>query len=53
MERGVKESGYVSLGHCSKKNRSALAIARARTIPNAMDEGKKVIEKDDGKKRVA
>ena len=51
MEQGVKESGYVSLGRCIKKNRSDLSIADARIIPNPMAEGKKVVEKDDGKKR--
>ena len=51
MEWGIKESGYVSLGRRSKKNRSTLAIACARIIPGAMAEGKKLVEKDDGKKR--
>ena len=32
-ERGMKESGYVTLGRCAEKNRSALAIARAKIIP--------------------
>ena len=50
-ERGVKESGYVTLGRRTKKNRSALAIARAKIIPDAMAAGKKVIDRGDGKKR--
>ena len=51
-ERGVKESGYVSLGRRSEKNRSILATARARLIPDAMAEGKKKINKNDGKKKL-
>ena len=51
-ERGVKESGYVSLGRRSEKNRSALAIARARIIPDAMAVGKELVKSDDGKNRL-
>jgi len=35
-ERGMNESGYFSLGHCSEKNRSALAITRDHLIPDAI-----------------
>ena len=51
-ERGVKESGYVTLGRRLEKNRSALAIARAKIIPDAMVAGKKVVDRGDGKKRL-
>ena len=50
-ERGVKESGYVTLGRRTEKNRSALAMARTKIIPDAMAAGKKVIDRGDGKKR--
>ena len=51
-ERGVKESGYVSLGRRSEKNRTVLATARALVVPDAMSEGREEIKKDDGKKRI-
>ena len=43
-ERGVKESGYVSLGRRSEKNRSILATARAKLVPDSMVEGRKQLE---------
>ena len=49
-ERGVKESGYVSLGRRSEKNRSVLATAHALVVPDAMSEGREKIDKGDGEK---
>ena len=46
-ERGVKESGYVTLSRRTEKNRSALAMARAKIIPDAMAAGKKGINRGD------
>ena len=43
-ERGVKESGYVSLGRRGETNRSVLAISRAKMIPDALKKGRKEIE---------
>ena len=48
----MKESGYVSLGRRSEKNRSVLATARALVVPDAMSEGREKIGKGDGKKRL-
>ena len=50
-ERGVKESGYVTAGRRTEKNRSTLVMARAKIIPGAMAAGKKFIARGDGKKR--
>ena len=50
-ERGVKESGYVTLGRRSEKNRTVLSTARALLIPNAMSAGNDRIDKGGGKKR--
>ena len=51
IERGVKESGYATLDRRTEKNRSTLAMARAKIIPDAMAAGKKLIDGGDGKKR--
>ena len=51
-ERGAKESGYVTLGRCTEKKRSALVMARAKIIPDAMAAGKEVIDRGNGKKRL-
>jgi len=40
------------LGRRSEKNRSALAIARARIILDAMAVGKELVKSDDGKNRL-
>ena len=37
-ERGVKESGHVSLGRRNETHRSLLAISRAKIMPNALQE---------------
>ena len=51
-ERGVKESGYVSLGRRSEKYRSTLAIARAKIIPDAMASGNAIVNQDNKEKRL-
>ena len=48
----MKKSGYVFLRRRSEKNHQALAIARARLIPDAMARGKDMAAKGDGKKRL-
>ena len=40
VERGVKESGYVSLGRRGETNRSILAIARGKILPEALQTGR-------------
>ena len=50
-KRGVKESGDVTLGRRSEKVRSALAMARARLIPDAMAVGHCIID-TSGEKRL-
>ena len=42
-ERGVKESGYVSLGRRGEANRSVLAIARSKLLPDALKRGREEI----------
>ena len=42
-ERGVKESGYVSLGCRGETNRSVLAIARSKVLPDALKRGREEI----------
>ena len=37
-ERGVKESGHVSLGRRNETHRSLLAISRAKIMPNALQD---------------
>lgn len=44
VERGVKESGYVTLGRRNETNRSVLAIARAKIIPDAICKGKEKLK---------
>ena len=44
IERGVKESGYVTLGRRGEKNRSILAIARGKLLPDAMCAGRAELE---------
>ena len=36
VERGVKESGYVSLGRRAENNRTILAIARGKVLPEVL-----------------
>ena len=43
-ERGMKESGYVTLGRRSEKNRSILAVARAKLRPDALVKGRQLAE---------
>ena len=43
-ERGVKESGYVTLGRRGEANRSILAIAQGTLLPEAMCAGRAEIE---------
>jgi len=40
-ERGVKESGFVSLGRINKTNQSILAITRGKTLKEALKKGRK------------
>ena len=42
-ERGVKESGYVSLGRRGETNRSVMAISRGKLIPDALKRGREDI----------
>ena len=42
-ERGVKESGYVSLGRRNEANRSVLAISRGKLLPEALALGREEI----------
>ena len=50
VERGVRESGYVTLGNRSEEHRSIYVIARGSVIPEALELGKKEI--NDNKKKV-
>jgi len=43
-ERGVKEYGFVSLGRRCEHNRSILAIARGRILPEALLKGQDILE---------
>ena len=43
-ERGVKESGYVTLGRRNESNRSILAISRGTLLPEALAVGRSEIE---------
>ena len=43
-ERGVKESGYVSLGQRNETNRSILAIACGKTLKETIKKGQEEIE---------
>ena len=43
-ERGVKESGYVSLGRRGETNRSIFAMARAQIVPDALRKGRKEVQ---------
>lgn len=43
-ERGVKESGYVSLGRRNESSRSVLAISRGKLLPESMAIGKSEIQ---------
>jgi len=53
-ERGVKESGVVSLGRRSETNRSILSISRGKLIPEALKKGREEIDGKQlqGKKRI-
>ena len=44
VERGVKESGYVSLGRRGESQRSVLAISQAKLLPEAMKLGRDEIQ---------
>ena len=46
-ERGVKESGYVSLGRRMEKKRSILAMARGRVLPDALKKGHNAMNNDN------
>ena len=52
-ERGVKESGVVSLGRRGETNRSILSISRGKLIPDALKKGREEIDVQQlqGKKR--
>ena len=43
-ERGVKESGYVSLGRRGERNRTIMAIARGKVLPDALQLGQKDLD---------
>ena len=43
-ERGIKESGCVSLGRRFKHNHFILAISRRRILPNALLKGRDILE---------
>jgi len=43
-ERGVKEYGFVSLGRRCEHNRSILAIARGRILPEELLKGRDILE---------
>ena len=43
-KRGVKESGFVSLGRRGEVNRSILAIARGRYLPDALKIGRAEVQ---------
>ena len=45
VERGVKESGYVSLGKRCESNRTILAIARGKVLPDALNLGREELLK--------
>ena len=52
VERSVKESGYVSLGRRNETNRTVLAIARGKILPESLKRGRDKIqsnEQDDRK----
>ena len=51
MERGIKESGYETLGRRSENNHSMLAMAGAINIPDAMVAGTKLGDKGHKKDR--
>ena len=54
-ERGVKESGYVTLGRRGESQRSMIAIARAKLVPDAYKKGRAQIQTegvDDKKKQL-
>ena len=51
-ERGVKESGLVSLGRRQESNRSILAMARGRIIPDALQKGREDLEDDENTKQL-
>ena len=47
VERGVKESGFVSLGRRGEEHRTILAIARGKDLPDAMLSGRKERQKEN------
>ena len=49
VERGVKESGYISLGRYAEEKRTILAIARGKVLPDSLSNGRLEIsaEKED------
>ena len=44
VERGVKESGYVSLGQRGESQQSVFAISRAKLLPEALRKGREEIQ---------
>lgn len=55
VERGVRESGFVTLGNRSESNRSIYVVARGGVIPEGLELGKETVnnheKKIQGKKR--
>jgi len=49
-ERGVKESGYVSLGRRNESSRSVLAISRGKLLPESMAIGRGEIQTTEDSK---
>ena len=47
VERGVKESGFVTLGRRNETNRSILAISRATIIPEGLLKGRQEINHEN------
>ena len=48
VERGVKESGYVTLGRRCESNRTILAIARGKDLPEALANGHQELHNENG-----
>eukprot|EP00957_Ditylum_brightwellii_P013230 998366-Ditylum_brightwellii.AAC.1 len=46
VERGIKENSYVSLGGRQETNRSTLAVARGKVLPEALQHGIDVFNKE-------
>ena len=47
VEQGVKESGYAALGRRGEANRTVLAIARGKILPEALQNGKDSLNDDN------